>query len=86
MADYVCDCRGWSGRTWLESLPLQVVNAHKVGSAQWPSSNLETKVISKGKKKGGIPLTDYLILSQKKSQVWILYLKNYEKEEQHLSA
>lgn len=63
-----------------------MVNAHKVGSAQWPSSNLETKVISMVKKKGGVPLTDYLIHSEKKSQVWILYLKNYEKEEQHLSA
>lgn len=54
---------------WLESLPLQAVNAHKVGSAQWPSSNLETKVISMGKKKGGVPLTDYVILSEKESRM-----------------
>lgn len=39
-----------------------------------------------GKEKGGVPLTDYVILSEKRVKYEILYLKNYEKEEEHLKV
>lgn len=82
MPDYACNCG--SKNKWLKSLPLWAVNFHKVGSAQSPSSNLETKVIPMSEKVVGVPLKDYLILPNKNSPAWILYLQTGEKEEQPL--
>lgn len=66
MPDYVCSCGGRSGRRWLESLPLWAVNFHKVRSAQQPSSNLETEVISVGEKVVGVLFKEDYFFQRKK--------------------